>query len=62
MNKNGVYIIEINPRISTTHILTLKNGINPIKIFFSKYNLKFENTNLKKLNLNRYHETYIVNK
>ena len=62
MNKNGVYIIEINPRISTTHILTLKNGINPIKIFFSKYNLKFENKNLKKLNLNRYHETYIVNK
>ena len=58
VNLQGIYIIEINPRVSTTHILTLLSGIDPIKIFFSKKSSKYLNLNLKPIKLIRYYDTF----
>lgn len=59
MNNKGIYCIEVNPRVSTTHILTLKHQIDPIKIFVKKNYLKNKDFKLMSLHLKRFHETYI---
>lgn len=59
INKEDIYCIEVNPRVSTTHILTLYQKIDPIKIFIQKNYLKDKDFNLISLHLKRFHETYI---
>lgn len=58
-NKKNIYCIEINPRISTTHILTLKQKIDPINIFFNKNNNILKKIDIKKIFLKRIYETYL---
>ena len=65
VTKNGIFIIEINPRISTTHILTLLSGIDPIKIFLNKsslYRNYVSKINVKVIKLKRHYETYFEKK
>jgi len=59
INKEGIYCIEVNPRVSTTHILTLNQNIDPIKIFIQKNYLKDNDFKLLLLHLKRFHESYI---
>ena len=56
--KSKIYCIEVNPRISTTHILTLMHGIDPIEIFFNSKSSKRPLIKLLKIKLKRFHETY----
>lgn len=61
-NKKNIYCIEINPRISTTHILTLKQKIDPLAIFFNKKNNILKKIKIKKIFLKRIYETYLSEK
>jgi len=60
-NKKKFFIIEVNPRISTTHIFTLLLNIDPIEIYFNKKNVKNINKIVKKkIKIKRFYETYII--
>lgn len=55
-NKNKIYVIEVNPRISTTFIMTLKLGYDP----FSKNISKKIFTPTKKITLRRFWSNVFV--
>lgn len=58
--KNNVYIFEINPRFSTTLVLSVASGINEIELAINNYDNKNVNyiSDFKEINLIRGWENY----